>query len=131
VGAGLDSFWPPDVPTDVGLFLMVRIVGPQDEFEDEHRLEIRLVTPDREEHEVLQAGFRAPPGARSPFAVPGIEPGILVPAGIAFRAEDYGFYTLEIYLDGQRLRSIPVNIRPASELTDAGSASGIGGPPNE
>jgi hypothetical protein len=90
IGAGLDSVWPQDVPTDIGLFLMVRIVGPRDEFEEEHQLEIRLVTPDREEQAVLTADFQSPPSGRSPFAVPGLEPGLLIPAGIAFSAEDYG-----------------------------------------
>jgi hypothetical protein len=116
VGAGIDSFWPGEVPSDIGLFLMIRIVGPQDEFEEEHRLEVRLVTPESDEQQILEARFQAPPGTRNPLAVPGMETGMLVPAGIAFRAEDYGFHTLELYLDDQRVRSIPVNVRPPSEL---------------
>lgn len=123
IGAGIDSFWLEEVPADVGLFLMVRIAGPPDEFEDEHKVAIHLVTPEREEHEVLQAGFRAPPGTRNPLAVPGSESGMLLPAGIAFRAEDYGFHTLEVYLDDQRLRSIPISIRPPSDLQSAEAQS--------
>ena len=126
IGGGIDSFWPSEVPTDIGLFVMMRMVGPPDEFEDEHQLEIRLVTPEREEQQILQADFQAPPGAQNPLAVPGMEGNILMPAGIAFRAEDYGFHTLEIYLDGQRLRSIALNVRPPADL---GSATAAEAPP--
>lgn len=126
IGAGIDSFWLPEVPADIGLFLMIRVAGPADEFEEEHQLEIRLVTPESEEQQVLQAGFQTPPGARNPLAVPGMESGILIPAGVAFRAEEYGFHTLEVYLDGQRLRSIPVAVRPPSELEDGAGAGSVG-----
>lgn len=121
IGGGIDSFWPPEVPIDIGLFLMLRIAGPPDEFEEEHQLEIRLVTPERDEQQILQAGFQAPSGVRNPLAVPGMEGGTLVPAGVAFRAEQYGFHTLEVYLDGQRLRSIPITIRPQTELDEVPS----------
>jgi len=90
IGGGIDSFWPPEVPTDLGVFLMIRIVGPQDEFEEEHQLEIRLVAPDSAEQQILQANFQAPPGARNPLAVPGMESAMLVPAGVAFRARSTG-----------------------------------------
>ena len=126
IGAGIDSFWVPEVPADIGLFLMIRVTGPQDEFEEEHQLEIRLVTPESEEQEVLKVGFQTPPGGRNPLAVPGMEPGVLIPAGVAFRAEEYGFHTLEVYLDEQRLRSIPIAVRPPSELE--GAAPGEGDP---
>lgn len=120
IGAGIDSFWLEEVPADIGLFLMIRVAGPRDEFEDDHVLEIRLVTPERDEQEVLKAGFKAPPGgAQTPLSVPGMEGGLLIPAGVAFQAEEYGFYTLEVYLDEQRLRSIPISVRPPSELQDA------------
>lgn len=130
IGGGIDSFWPPDVPADVGLFVMLRIVGPPDEFGEEHRLEIRVVDPKREEQQILEAGFQSPPGAENPLAIPGMEGATLIPAGVAFRAEDYGFYTLEIYLDGQRQRSIPLNVRRHSELA-GGSPEDVTEPLNE
>jgi hypothetical protein len=81
------------------------------------------VTPERDEQQVLQAGFQAPPGTRNPLAVPGMEGGILITAGVTFSAEDYGLHTLEVYLDARRLRSILIAVRPPSEL---GEAAGTG-----
>ena len=57
VGAGLDSMWVPEVPADVGVFLMMRIAGPQYEFQDQHTVAVKLIDPEREEQDVLTAGF--------------------------------------------------------------------------
>lgn len=121
IGGGIDSFWT-EVPGDIAVFLMLRVVGPPDEFEDQHELEIRLVTPRRDEHQVLAGNFVAEPGSRNPLAVPGMEGGSLIPVGVAFTAEEHGLYTLEIYLDTQRLRSIPIAVRSPEELQQQPSA---------
>jgi len=115
VGAGLDSVWLAEVPADAGVFLMMRISGPRYEFEEAHRFAIKLIDPQRDEQNVLEAGFgpmEEPPQAGEP----GVDPGILVPAAIGWQAEHFGLYTLEIYVDDKRNRSIPIQVRDASQL---------------
>ena|SRR5947209_4120114 len=115
VGAGVDSLWAPEVPADVGVVLMMRIAGPTYEFEEEHQLAVRLVDPERDEQEMLSATF-GPMEQVPPLLHPGLDAGILVPAGIGWRAEHFGLYTLEIAVDARRHRSVPILVRDAAEL---------------
>jgi hypothetical protein len=93
---------------------MLRVAGSEDEFEEEHNLEVRLIDPERTETNVLAVDFRVP--EMPPFKQPGMEAGFLLPAGITSEAGAFGLYTLEIYLDGRRHRSVAIAIRPASDL---------------
>lgn len=115
VGAGLDSIWLPEVPSDVGVFLMMRVSGPVYEFEEAHTIAVKLVDPERDEQEVLTAGF-GPMGGPPPGYHPGTDPGILVPAAIGWRAEHFGLYTLDVLIDARPKRSIPILVRDAAEL---------------
>jgi hypothetical protein len=114
VGAALDSIWMPELPGDVDLYLMLRVVAPPDEFEEEHRLEVRVVSPDRSELQAIQVDFG--PLERPALLHPGMEGGLSVPAELGWPAETYGLYTLELYLDEQRQRSIPILVRDPAEL---------------
>jgi uncharacterized protein DUF6941 len=115
IGAGADSLWVAEVPSDVGTFLMMRIAGAPYEFEEEHRFGIKLIDPERDEQELLESGF-GPMDELPPSYEPGIDPGILIPAAIGWHAEHFGLYTLEVHVDGKRNRSIPIRIRDAAEL---------------
>lgn len=119
VGAGLDSVWVTETPTDVGIFLMMRVAGAQYEFEEAHTLAVRLVDPDRGEHDVLSAGF-GPMGEPPPLFHPGLDAGILVPAATGWQAEHLGLYTLEIFVDDRRERSVPILVRDAGEIQQPG-----------
>lgn len=115
VGAGLDSMWVPEVPADVGVFLMMRIAGPQYEFQDQHTVAVKLIDPEREEQDVLTAGF-GPMDELPPAYDPALDPGVLIPAAVGWRAEHFGLYTLEIYVDERRNRSVPILLRDPQEL---------------
>jgi hypothetical protein len=115
VGAGLDSVWIPDVPADVGVFLMMRITGPQYEFEAEHVVAVKLVDPERDEQDILTTEF-GPMEELPPTYHQGLDPGILIQAAVGWRAEHFGLHTLEIYVDGKRNRSIPILIRNAADI---------------
>jgi hypothetical protein len=114
VGATLDSIWLPDLPGEVDVHLVVRVAAPPDEFEEPHRLEVRVVTPDRSEQQGLQVEFG--PLDRPALLHPGMEGGLTVVTQLGWQAEEYGLSTLELYLDGQRQRSIPILVRDPAEL---------------
>ncbi len=84
LGAALDSLWLPELPAQVGIFLMMRITGVQDEFEEGGEFEIRLVSPDREETTILQAGFKLEDFG--PLFRRGMQPGLLVAAVMNWEA---------------------------------------------
>jgi hypothetical protein len=115
VGAGLDSMWVTEVPADVGTFLVMRVTGPQYEFEAEHTVVVKLVDPERNEHDILISSF-GPMEESPPTYHPGLDPGILLPAAVSWRAEHLGLYTLEIYVDEKRNRSVPILVRDAAEF---------------
>ena len=115
LGAGIDSLWLRELPSQVGLFLMLRITGADYEFEEERKLQVRLVAPDQEETTVLEIGFSV--GASPPLKVPGMDTALLLPTVMQWEAEEYGLYTLDVYLDGSRQRSVPISVREPSDLT--------------
>ena len=71
VGAGVDSIWVPELPAQVAVFLMLRVTGADYEFEEEQRLEVRLVAPDAEESTVLGLTFSI--AEHSPLRLPGMD----------------------------------------------------------
>jgi hypothetical protein len=115
VGAGLDSLWVPEVPADIGVFMMMRITGPQYEFEEQHSVAVRLIDPEGEQQEILATDF-GPMEELPPAYHPGLDPGVLIPAAVSWSAEHFGLYTLELYVDGKRNRSIPILVRDAAEI---------------
>jgi hypothetical protein len=115
VGAALDSIWLPELPGEVDLYLMLRVAAPPDEFDEPHTLEVRVVMPDRSEQQAIQVEFG--PLERPALLHPGMEGGLSVPAALGWQAEAYGLYTLELYLDEQRQRSIAILVRDPAELT--------------
>jgi hypothetical protein len=116
VGAALDSIWLPELPGEVDLYLMLRVAAPPDEFDEPHTLEVRVVTPDRTEQQAIQVEFG--PLERPALLHPGMEGGLSVPAELGWQADAYGLYTLELYLDHQRQRSIPILVRDPVEMGD-------------
>jgi hypothetical protein len=107
--------WLAEVPADVGVFLMMRISGAQYEFEEAHTVAIKLIDPERGEQEILTAGF-GPMTEMPPLFHPGLDAGALVPAAVGWHVEHFGLYTLEIFVDDKRERSVPILIRDAREI---------------
>jgi hypothetical protein len=115
VGAGLDSLFLPEVPADVGVFLMMRISGAEYEFQEQHTVAVKLIDPERDVQDILAAGF-GPMDEPPTHFDPGLDPGILIPAAIGWHAEHFGLYTIEIHVDEHRDRSIPILVRDATEI---------------
>jgi hypothetical protein len=115
VGAGFDSIWVGALPADVSMVLMMRITGARYEFEEAHRLAVRIIDPQTEEQDVLAADFGAL-GEPPPLRHLGLDPFILAPATIRWQAGHHGLYTIEVHLDERRGRSIPILVRDAAEL---------------
>ena len=115
VGAGIDSLWVTEVPADVGIFLMMRISGAAYEFEESHTIAVKLVDPESGEHAILTAALNATTEL-PPLLHAGLDPGVLLPAAIAWQAEHFGLHTIEIFVDDKRERSVPILVRDASEI---------------
>jgi hypothetical protein len=113
VGAGIDSMWVPSLPHEMSLFLVLRFVGAEDEFEAGTWFEVRLVDPKLRE---TQVATRAVAAAKPPLKFPGLEMGAPFASLIDWEASDYGLYTLEVYLAERRERSVALAIRPVSEI---------------
>jgi Family of unknown function (DUF6941) len=116
LGAGLDTFWVPELPAPIGIFLPMRVAAPDDEWQEEgHELSINLVRPDRAEEVMLTIPLQMeqPP----PLKTPGAEAGAVIPVVLTWEARDHGLYTLELYIDSRRQRSVAISVRADSELT--------------
>lgn len=115
VGAGIDSVWIEETPSDVGVFLMMRISGPVYEFEEAHTMSVKLIDPEREEQEMLTAAF-GPMDELPPQHHPALDPGILIPAAIGWQAEHFGLYTLDVLVDERPRRSVAILVRDSAAL---------------
>ena len=116
VGAGIDALWLAEVPSDVGIFLMLRLAGQPDEFQEAaHQFGINLIDPESDERDLLSFEFGPMPGP-PPLAQPGLDVGMLLPAQVQWQADHFGLYTLELLIDGRRQRSIAITIRDTSTL---------------
>lgn len=116
LGAGSDTLWVPadQVPAQVALFLALRVVGPEDEWqEDGHSLAIALRRPDSQETEGLRLSLRM--DELPPLKLPGQEPALLLAAHQQWTAE-HGLYTFEIYIDDRRAKSLAISVRDAADL---------------
>ena len=113
VGGGIDSMWAVTLPHRATVVLLLRLVGPEDEFEEGAPLEVRLVDPWSRATPVLARSVAAAP---PPLKLPGTEMAASYTSSIGWEASDYGLYTLEVYLAGRRERSVALAVRPASEL---------------
>lgn len=97
IGAGIDTFYVPAVPTDVSLMIVSRIVGTADEMIQEHVLAFELLDDDL--GTLGQHEMRYTPGL-NPAREPGWEAGNVTGAVHQFRVEREGTYTLNVRLDG-------------------------------
>jgi hypothetical protein len=115
LGGGTDTFWVAELPAEIAIFLAMRVAGTEDEWRDEtHSLSIKLVRPDLAEEVTLSGDLRIE--QFSPLKQPGWEAGMLIPALQRWIAREYGLYTLEVFIDDRRQKSVPISIRDAADL---------------
>jgi Family of unknown function (DUF6941) len=119
LGAGLDTFWVPEeqLPAPLGIFIATRVAGGEDEWLTPHAFAVRLVSPDLAQEDLLEIelGMDEMP----PLKQPGHEAGTLLPLLMQWEANDFGLYSFDLLLDGNREKSVPVNVRRQSELEEA------------
>jgi hypothetical protein len=118
-GAGIDTFYVDDLPSDLDVTILVRLLLTEGE---RTALQLQMLAPDTVPLGTLTFDVDAEPGPnhREGFIVSQIE---VLRAG--FRAETEGVYSAEIFaMDGrgdptseERRRSIFFNVRPMAEAT--------------
>lgn len=87
------------LPREVAFDLAIRLVGPLQDFQVRHELQVVLSTP-----QLVELGaFDVPvdPRAPTPTHIPGYEINHHLAARIVFDAQEYGGYDLSFALDGQ------------------------------
>jgi hypothetical protein len=85
------------------------------EFEEQRALAIRLIDPEKDQEDLLEVAF-GPMGEPPPLMQPGMDVGVLVSAAVGWSAEHFGLYTLEVFLNESRQRSIAISVRDAADL---------------
>lgn len=101
VGAGIDTYWLPEIPSPVQVFMAIRLVAPEEELGDDkpHQLVVRVLGPDMQPiGDELTMEFAAP---ANPMKRPGWEGGIIMRVVHVFSAEEIGVYTIELAVDGR------------------------------
>lgn len=119
LGAGLDTFWVEEeqLPAPLGVFLATRVAGSEDEWSTPHPLSMRLLRPDLEEEVLLEIPLQM--DELPPLKQPGHEAGVVLPLLMQWTAHSHGLYSFELLLDAVRAKSVPINVRPPSELEQA------------
>jgi hypothetical protein len=121
VGASIDSVWVHELPQQIGVWLVLRILGADYEFQEEHKLAVNLLSPELEESTQLELTFSQ--SEMNPLKIPGMETALLVPTVLQWEAAEFGLYTFEIFIDDKRERSVPFSVRDAAELEAGGGPS--------
>jgi hypothetical protein len=95
-GGGIDTFWPPNIPSPIGLVMVVRLVGT--EGSGSHEFTNEVLGPDMSPVTGKQvAQFDATP---NPNAAPGWEQQLLIAVVVQFNAPVAGPYTISMTVDG-------------------------------
>jgi hypothetical protein len=113
VGAGIDTYYPPDLPAPIVLPLTVQLRGGQDEMVQPHQITFRILDADLEQvGEEGTLGFHSDP---NPNIEEGWEAGILLTVVSQFVAENEGPYSIEIAIDGEHKKSVPFRVLSAAD----------------
>jgi hypothetical protein len=109
VGAGVDHYTVPSLPTPLQVPTAIRLVGLPDD--EEHRLNITILSPLMESatDEPMFVTFRTQKNALLPD---GWESATLIPAAVVFMASAEGAYTFTVEVDGSS-KSIPIRVKAA------------------
>jgi hypothetical protein len=121
VGAGVDTFWVPEMPAAVGVLIAIRIVGSPEEMAPgvEHNLVVRVLDPGMEEISRIEG--RGGASGTNPLAQEGFEQASIIPTMQQFEVPAEGNYTIEIRID-DRSATVPIRVIE-------GPPAGMEGPP--
>jgi hypothetical protein len=104
IGAGIDTYWVPKLPTTIQVVLAVRIVAMAEEFGEEHAA-MNRVRDTRGELLSEVPGTLTLSGEGNPDWLTGI----ILPTVVELEATDEGVYTIEHEIDGSA-KALPINI---------------------
>jgi uncharacterized protein DUF6941 len=114
VGAGIDTFFVPDLPATVGFMLAMKLVAPDEDWQREFRLVFKILGPTatvvREESVTLGAH----PGTQL-FET--WERGGIIPSAHQFEVAGPGAYSLEILINDEPKHSVPFFVHHGRRLT--------------
>ncbi len=113
VGAGIDTYYPPELPAPIVLPLTVQLRGSQEEMVQQHQISFRILDAQLDQvGEEGTLGFQSEP---NPNIEEGWEAGILLTVVSQFVAESEGPYSIEIAIDGEHKKSVPFRVLPSGE----------------
>lgn len=108
VGAGIDTYYPPEIPAPMVLPLTVQLRGRQDEMVEQHKLSFRILDSNLEQlGEEGTLGFQSEP---NPNIEEGWEAGVQLVVVSQFLAQAEGPYSIEISIDGDHAKSVPFRV---------------------
>lgn len=99
LGAQIDSVVVDSVPKDVQFDVAIRVVGPEQDFQGHHLIQVLLSDPQLVEVGALDVPI--PPRTPTESHIPGYEINHNIGLRIDFEADQLGGYDLSFALDGQ------------------------------
>ena len=113
VGAGIDTYYPPELPAPIVLPLTVQLRGGQEEMTQPHQITFRILDANLDQvGEEGTLGFQSEP---NPNIEEGWEAGILLTVVSQFVAEQEGPYSIEIAIDSEHKKSVPFRVLAGSD----------------
>ena len=107
VGAGIDTFWMPELPALVQVMLAVRLLGMVDEFDPEVKHTLKSQIRDPLGNVLTETSGGMAIGGQS--ARPEWLAGITLPLLVVFDVADEGTYTIEFSVDDAS-KSLPIHV---------------------
>jgi hypothetical protein len=107
IAAGIDSINAPQVPTGQNVGLLMRVLFSRNECDRPHRIEI--IFQDADGSRLLQVSGIVTPRWNEDLP-PGWRPGTLFAINLGLPLPAYGEYSLELMLDDQELKTIPLRV---------------------
>jgi hypothetical protein len=107
IGAGIDTFWLPEIPSPVQVILVARLLGTVDELDPSimHTITNRVFDPRGDLHN--EESIELAVGGTS--ASPDWLVGISLPFACRFEAAEQGTYTIEVSVDDAS-KSLPIHV---------------------
>jgi hypothetical protein len=107
VGAGIDTYWIPELPQPIQVVLAVRLLAMTEELDpdQEHTATNRVLDPRGAQMSEVGGPFSV--GGES--ARPDWLTGIMVSTVVQFEASEEGTYTIELVVD-DALTSLPIHV---------------------
>ena len=107
VGAGIDTFWIPEVPAPLQVMLAVRLTATQEELSPGIQHELRTVVTDRDGEVVFEAGMEFEANTESPQSE--WLNTLVLPSVVQFEVVEAGTFQLEQSVDADS-KSIPLHV---------------------